>query len=308
MNALSLAPPLLAVALSPLLIGIVQRTKALAAGRRGPPLTQLYFDLARLLRKGAVFSRTTTWMLRAGPLAGFAGALLAAALVPLADLPAPLHFDGDALLLAGAFALARFATALAALDTGSPFEGMAAARDVQFASFAEPALLLALAALARATQHFSLTEMVAAVTLRHWIYQGPELALIAAALAIVLLAENGRVPVDDPATHLELTMVHEAMVLDHGGPDLALIEWARALKLWVFAALLVDVLLPLRGRGELPDAGATLLGIAAVAVAIGLVESAMARLRLLRVPQLLVAGSALAALAAMLTMHGTGGP
>jgi formate hydrogenlyase subunit 4 len=301
--ARALVPPLLAVALSPLLLGLVQRTKAIAGGRKGPPLLQLYFDLWKLLRKGAVYSRTTTWMFRAGPVAAFAGALLAAAVVPLAGAPAPLRFDGDLVALAALLALSRFATVLAALDTGSPFEGMGASREVQFASFAEPALLLALAALARATQHFSLSGMSAAVTPRLWLAQGPALALLAATLAIVHLAENCRIPVDDPATHLELTMVHEVMVLDHGGPDLGLILWGAAIKFWLFAALIVDLVVPVRGGFAL-ETGAALLGMAGVAVATGLVESAMARLRLVRIPHLLVAASSLAALGAILTLRG----
>jgi formate hydrogenlyase subunit 4 len=305
-DARPLVPPLLALALSPLLLGVVQRTKAVAAGRRGPPLLQPCFDLWKLLRKGAVFSRTTSWLFRAGPVASFAAPLLAAAIVPLAGAPALLRFDGDLVALTALLALSRFATVLAALDTGSAFEGMGASREVEFASFAEPALLLALAALARATQALSLTAMSAAITPRLWAAQGPALALLAATLAIVHLAENCRIPVDDPATHLELTMIHEVMILDHGGPDLALILWGAAIKFWVVASLLVDLVVPVRG-GFLLETGAALLGLAGVAVATGLVESAMARLRLARIPHLLVAASSLAALGAILTLRGGAG-
>jgi formate hydrogenlyase subunit 4 len=308
MSASALLPPLLAVTLAPLLLGVVNRTKALVGGRRGPPLLQLYFDLWKLLRKGAVYSRTTTWIFRAGPVACFAGAGIAALLVPLASLPALLGFDGDLLALTGVLALLRFATALAALDTGSAFEGMGASREVEFASFAEPALLLALAALARATQGFSITTMSAAVTTGLWLAHGPALTLLAATLAIVHLAENCRIPVDDPTTHLELTMVHEAMVLDHGGPDLGLILWAAAVKFWVLASLIVDLVVPVRTGSPAVDAGAALLGMVGVAVATGVVESAMARLRLVRIPQLLVAASSLAALGAILTLRGGPGP
>jgi formate hydrogenlyase subunit 4 len=302
-----LLPPLLAVTLSPLLLGIVARTKAIVGGRRGPPLLQLYFDLAKLLRKGAVYSRTTTWLFRAGPIAALAGALLAAAIVPFASVPALLGFDGDLVALTGVLALLRFATALAALDTGSAFEGMGASREVEFASFAEPALLLALAALARATQGFSLTTMSAAVTPDLWLANGPALTLLAATLAIVHLAENCRIPVDDPATHLELTMIHEVMVLDHGGPDLALILGAAAVKFWVLGSLIVNLVVPVRSGAWPLDVGAALLGMAAVAVATGLVEATMARLRLVRIPQLLVAASSLAALGAILTLRGGAG-
>ena len=306
-DARPLVPPLLALTLAPLLLGLVQRTKALAAGRRGPPLLQLYFDLWKLLRKGAVFSRTTTWLFRAGPVASFAAALLAAALVPLAGAPALLRFDGDIVALTALLALARFATVLAALDTGSAFEGMGASREVEFASFAEPALLLALAALARATQALSLSAMSVAITPGLWLAHGPALTLLAATLAIVHLAENCRIPVDDPATHLELTMIHEVMVLDHSGPDLGLILWGAAIRFWLFAALIVDLVVPVRGPFVV-ETGAALLGMAGAAVATGLVEAAMARLRLVRIPHLLVAASSLAALGAILTLRGGSGP
>jgi formate hydrogenlyase subunit 4 len=300
----ALLPPLLALLLAPLLAGVVSRTKALVAGRRGPPLLQLYYDLGKLLRKGAVYGTPTTWVFRAAPAAALGVALLGAAIVPLGAFPAPISFAGDLLLLAGALALARFLAVLAALDTGSSFEGMGASREVQFAAFAEPALLLGLGALARATQAFALAPMSGALEPASWLAHGPALALVAAALALVHLAENCRIPFDDPATHLELTMVHEVMVLDHGGPDLAFLLYGAAVKLWIFSALIVNVVVPVRTGQALADAAAALGGMAGVAVATGLVESTMARLRLVRVPQLLVAASALSAFAAILTLRG----
>ncbi len=288
-----LAPPLLALAGSPLLLGIVNKTKAAFAGRAGAPLLQPYYDLAKLLGKGAVYSRTTTWVFRAGPAVQLACALTAAAVVPLGGRPAALSFSGDFLLLAGLLAAMRFAGAAAALDAGSSFEAMGASRELQFAALAEPALLLSLAALARACGRLSLAGMFAAHP------GGPAPVLAAAALFAVFLAENGRVPVDDPATHLELTMVHEVMVLDHCGPDLAFINYAAALRLWVLGALLLGPLLP-RGTGP----GTAAAALAGLAVLTGLVESATARLRLVRVPQLLVGAGTLAALAVMLARGG----
>jgi formate hydrogenlyase subunit 4 len=303
MRATSVIPPLLALALSPLMPGVINRTKAWFAGRRGPPVLQAYYDLSKLLRKGAVYSRTTTWMFRAGPIVGLAAMLLTTALVPLGGERAPLAFMGDLILLAYMLGLMRFFTVAAALDTGSSFEGMGASREVTFSALAEPALLLGLAAVARLTGSLSLSGMSGAVSLDTWRQAGPVLALVTAALMVVLLAENARLPVDDPNTHLELTMIHEVMVLDHSGSDLAFILYGAALKLWVLAALLVGLVLPVRTGNAWLDIGAGLGAMFAVVVAVGVVESSMARLRLLRVPQLLVGAGALAALALILTLR-----
>jgi formate hydrogenlyase subunit 4 len=303
MRATSFIQPFLALVLSPLMLGVINRAKAWFAGRRGPPVLQAYYDLSKLLRKGAVYSRTTTWVFRAGPIVGLAAVLEATVLVPLGGEPAPLAFTGDLILLAYVLGLMRFFTVAAALDTGSSFEGMGASREVTFSALAEPALLLGLAALARLTGSLSLSGMSAAISLETWRQAGPVLALVTAALLVVLLAENARLPVDDPNTHLELTMIHEVMALDHSGPDLAFILYGAALKLWVLAALLVGMMLPVRTGNAWLDVGAALGGMFAVAVAVGVVESSMARLRLLRVPQLLVGAGALAALALILTLR-----
>jgi formate hydrogenlyase subunit 4 len=232
-----------------------------------------------------------------------AAVLVATMLVPLGGEPALLAFAGDLILLAYMLGLMRFFTVAAALDTGSSFEGMGASREVAFSALAEPALLLGLAAVARQTGSLSLSGMSAAMSLETWRQAGPVLALVVAALMVVLLAENARLPVDDPNTHLELTMIHEVMVLDHGGPDFAFILYGAALKLWVLAAVLVGLVLPVRTGNAWLDVGAGLGGMFVVAVAVGVVESSMARLRLVRVPQLLVGAGALAALALILTLR-----
>ena len=287
---------LVPLALAPLLPGIVSRTKALFAGRQGPPLLQLYFDLAKLLRKGAVYSTTTTWLFRAGPAVSLACVLSGLALVPAAGRFALVSFPGDFVLLAYLLALGRFATVVAALDTGSSFEGMGASREVQFAALAEPVLLLGLLTLARKAGSLSLAAM-----LRVGSPLLPEVLLVAAALAIVLLSENARVPFDDPNTHLELTMIHEVMVLDHGGPDLAFVLYGSTLKLWLWSALLVGVLLPAGlETGAVPAALAVIAGVLLVAVGVGVVESILARARLVRVPQLLATALVLAAVAFIL--------
>jgi formate hydrogenlyase subunit 4 len=177
---------------------------------------------------------------------------------------------------------------------------MGASREVFFAALAEPALLLGLAAVARETGALSLSAMYAGAAAAVWTRAALPLALVAAALAVVLLAENSRIPFDDPNTHLELTMVHEVMVLDHSGPDLAFIQYGAALKLWLFGSLLVGLVVPVRSGSLLVDGAGALAGLLVVAVLVGAVESSMARLRLLRVPPLLVGAIVLAALAFIL--------
>jgi formate hydrogenlyase subunit 4 len=288
---------------APLLLGIVNRTKARFAGRAGPPLLQPYWDLAKLLWKGAVYSRTTSWVFRAGPVVGLAAVLAAGLLVGMGGAPAALSFRGDFILFAYLLGLGRFFTALAALDTGSPFEGMGAAREVTFASLAEPALFLCLLVLARATGTLSLEGMLGPGLAAAWGGASPALLLAALGVFVVALAENARIPVDDPNTHLELTMIHEVMVLDHGGPDLALIEYGAALKLFLFAAILSDVVLGGAARDPLAAEGLFLAGLVLFALAVGVVESIMARLRMIRVPQLLVGASVLSAFALVLLLR-----
>jgi formate hydrogenlyase subunit 4 len=304
MSPLSALPPLLALLLAPLLPGIMRRTRCWLTGRQGPPLLQSYADIAKLLAKGAVYSRTTTGVFRAGPLVGLAAVATAAALVPFGTAAAPLAFPGDLILLCGLLALMRFATVLAALDTGSAFEGMGASREVQFAALAEPALVLALAVVVRGTRNLSLSGAFAALTPETWAHHGAALVLILGTLFVVYLTENARVPVDDPTTHLELTMIHEVMVLDHGGPDLGLIHYAAALKLWVLGALLVGVALPVHDGNPWIGLVVSLAGMVALAVLVGVVETIMARLKLVRVPQLLVGATALSVLALVLVMRG----
>ena len=303
MDAMTLVPCLLGLVLAPLLAGIVNRTKAFFAGRHGQPLLQLYWDIFTLLRKGATYSRTTTWVFRAGPVVGLAATVVALALVPLGGIPAALRFPGDLVLFANLLGLLRFMTVIAALDTGSSFEGMGASREVLFAALAEPALLLGLAAICLETRSVSLSVMLEGVSTATWTNQGPALALVAVSLGIVLVAEAARIPVDDPTTHLELTMIHEVMVLDHGGPDLAFILYGSALKLWMLGSLLVGLAVPVRSGHPLLDAFASLGGMMLLAVIVGIVESSMARLRLVRVPKLLVGATALALLAVVLVLR-----
>lgn len=306
-GVLSLVHLLLALGLAPFLLSVINRTKALYAGRRGQPWLQPYYDLWRLVRKGAVYSRTTTWVFRAGPIVGLAAVLTALLMLPFGREPAVIAFQGDFILFVYLLGTARLFLVLAALDTGSAFEGMGANREVLYSALAEPALMLGLAALVRQTidptdaaQLLSLSSLQAGMTGGVWATAGLVVPLVAVAWWVVLLAETSRIPVDDPTTHLELTMIHEVMVLDHSGPDFAAITYTAALKLWLFGALVLGLLLPLGTGVPVLD---TLIGVVAMlllAAGVGVVEATIARLRLPRVPQLLVGASALAAVAFVL--------
>lgn len=292
---------LLVALAAPLLPGVINRTKAKIAGRSGAPLLQGYYDLAKLLRKEMVLSSTTTWVFLLGPATAVVAPLLASLFMPLIGAEAPLSFTGDFILFVYLFALARFCTTGAALDTGSAFEGMGSARELTFSALAEPALLFGLLALTRLSDRMTLSSLLG-VSAADWRTASAALVLVVASWFIVMLAENSRVPFDDPNTHLELTMIHEVMVLDHSGPALGLIFYGAALKLFVFSALVADVMLPRTGNA-LYDAGATIGAVLLIAVAIGLVESAMARLRLVRIPQLLIAASLVAGFAVVLVLR-----
>jgi formate hydrogenlyase subunit 4 len=277
------------ILLPPLLLGIIVKVKAAFAGRVGAPLLQPYYDIIKLLRKGVVISHTTTWLFRAGPVVSLGSTLLAGLIVPLGFPGAPISFVGDLVFFAYLFGLGRFFTVLAALDTGSSFEGMGAAREVTFACLAEPALFLSLLVLAKRAGSLSLSNMLDGAMPDAWSQATAPLLLIIVSLFIVVLAENSRIPVDDPTTHLELTMIHEVMVLDHSGPPLAMILYGASVKLFVLGTVVVHTALPFDFERSFMNWGAYLMAMAAFAVAVGVVESTMARLRLRRVTNLLIA-------------------
>ncbi|HEY5547570.1 MAG TPA: NADH-quinone oxidoreductase subunit H [Gemmatimonadaceae bacterium] len=283
--------------LPPLLPGIINKVKAWAAGRRGPPVLQLYYDLARLWKKSVVQSRVTSPAFLAGPAVTWIAIMAAAMLVPLGAVGTALSFRGDVVLLLYLLALARFATAWAAMETGSAFEGMGAAREVSFSVLAEAALIAAMLTLSVQTRSVSLSTMLAP-------FPGAGVVLLAAGLFTVLLAENSRVPFDDPNTHLELTMIHEVMVLDHSGPPLAVILHGAALKLLLFSVLLTESVLPV--GAITPIAGILLLiaGVLTTTLGIGLVESMMARFAFRRVPLLLLTAVLLCVFALLVAWQG----
>jgi formate hydrogenlyase subunit 4 len=283
--------------LAPLLPGIINKVKAWVAGRRGPPVLQLYYDLARLWKKGVVMSTLASPAFVILPAVAWVALLGAAILMPLGPLGTGLSFRGDALVMLYLLALARFCTAWAAMETGSAFEGMGTVREVSYAVLAEAAMIAAVLSLSVQTGTLALGTMLAPT-------MGSSAVLLAAGLFIVLLAENCRVPFDDPNTHLELTMIHEVMVLDHSGPPLAVILHGASMKLLLFSVLLVQAVVPL---GQLqPLAAAVMLagGVFGVTVAVGLVESLMARFAFRRVPLLLTAAFLLCLFALMVAWKG----
>ena len=309
---------LFAALLPPLMFGIVNRTKAWFGGRTGPPLMQLYFDLFKLMQKGSVFSQTTTVLFRIGPVIGLVAVGLVSLFVPLGGfaLPAghephdlhssiavaPLSFHGDVILFAYLLALARFFTIIAALDTGSAFEGMGAAREATFGAMAEPILFFGLLVLTKAnvlaTGELRLESLLGRSVAEIWGVPGAAILLVVVSWFALLLVENCRIPFDDPNTHLELTMIHEVMVLDHSGPCFGLIMYTASLKLFVFGAMIVRLLVPMQHGWA--NWGLLLGGLLFVAVAVGTVESVLARFRLISVPRMLIGAGVIAAFSLVL--------
>lgn len=300
-----LPPPLLAalsalhvaltLAMPFLMVGLVNRSKAWWGGRKGPPLAQSFWDLLRLLRKQPVISAVSTPLFRAGAWVVLGASLLAAQIAPLLGPLAPLQFAHDFVVFAYTLGLARLFLMLSAMDVGSSFEGMGTAREASFTAFVEPALFLLVGTALVGTGQTSLAELIG-----RW-HGSPAFVWLAApavgVLFILLQAEAARVPVDDPATHLELTMVHEVMVLDHSGPELAAMQYAAAIKMTLYAGLIATLLNPFELASQPALAVVAALAImAAVAVAVGCVESLTARLRLRHVPPYLALASLLAAL------------
>lgn len=308
-TGVSFAALLLLLIAAPIIPGVASRTKSMLTGRQGSPVWQLYADLWKLAQRGIVRSTTTTWIFQLAPIILLTTTIVAAALVPLDGRTSVVRFAGDAVAFAGLLGLGRFALSLAALDTGSSFEGMGASREVTFAALAEPGLFIAFATLGVIAHDFSLSAMLGRAIghVGASAAAGPSLVMVALSVFALSLAECSRVPVDDPSTHLELTMIHEVMVLDHSGPDLAMILYAGALKLGVFSAILMNVLVAVSGQGRWTFSGAAVTALVAsfvgMGVAIGIVESIMARLRQPKVPLYLAGGSALALFGLILVLR-----
>jgi formate hydrogenlyase subunit 4 len=289
---------------APLLVGALRTLKARLVGRRGPRVLQPYANLAKLLRKEAVVSTTSSWIFRVTPYVLFSTMVAAALIVPLLLARPVLDFAGLVLLMY-LFVLGTFFLALAGLDAGSAFGGMGSSREVALAALAEPTIMVAILALALRAETTNLGAIVERFARDPLLAANPGHLLAFSALFIVMLAETGRLPVDNPATHLELTMIHEAMVLEYSGHYLALVELAAAMKLFLFMTLLANLFFP----WGMPAAAAPLtilLGLVVLAaklavltVGLALLETAVAKLRLFRVPELLAGSFALALLSVL---------
>ncbi len=230
--------------LSPFILGFGRTLKARLQTRRGPQVWQPYWNLYKLAQKDMVIPDTASWIFSATPFVLFATTLLAGLLIPTISAQVPLSLFGGVLAVVYLLALGRFFLALGGLDTGSSFGGLGSSREMTISAIAEPALMLAVFTVAISAGSTNLSLVAQAALGQSWRFLAPQQMLAFAALFIVLIAETGRIPVDNPATHLELTMIHEAMILEYSGPYLALIEWSAAMKQLVLMTLLVNVFFP----------------------------------------------------------------
>ncbi|HBI16494.1 MAG TPA: hydrogenase [Desulfobulbaceae bacterium] len=294
-----------ALVLAPFFMGVILKVKAFFGGKKGPSLAIRYQTLAKLLRKGSVYSRSTTFIFKLGPLVSLAASLTGLAFLPVAGQNPVFSFQGDIVFIWYLFGLARFFTVTAALDTASPFEGMGAAREVFFGFLAEATIFLVFLQFALLSGQYSLASFLAGSKAINISSQaGFLLVLIIPAIFFVMLTENARVPVDDPATHLELTMIHEVMILDHSGPDLAIIEAGVFARMLFYATFIANLLLP-RGYGLGTQILLFSLLVLLLYIGIGVLESITARLKMDQVPKFILTSFALAFFAIILSLEVT---
>jgi len=298
---------ILLLMLAPLVSGCIRNWKAKLQNRRGAPVWQMYPDLIKFFRKDMVISEHASWVFSFAPYVVFISALVAGLLVPVITAQAPLSLFGDVLALVGLLALGRFFLALGGLDPGSTFGGMGSSREMTIAAVAEPAMMLAIFTVAITAGSTDISHIIQAAQSPTWKLLNPTHVMAFAALFIVLLAETGRIPVDNPATHLELTMIHEAMLLEYSGRYLALLEWGTSIKQLVLMTLLVNIFFPV---GVATTSTAAPFGLSALAyvaklfllaAAVVIVETTNAKLRLFRVPDLLSAAFVLGTIALLST-------
>ncbi|GAB4029843.1 MAG: NADH-quinone oxidoreductase subunit H [Elusimicrobiota bacterium] len=288
---------LLIIFTAPLLPGVINGIKAIFAGRQGRNVFQLYFDLYKMLNRGVVYPASVSSIFRLAPPAILAFTVVAAIIMPFGGNSGFLSFSGDFILLVYLLAAARFILILSAMDTGSAFEGMGASREAQFSVFSEPVLFMALITLSKITGETSMHGIFSKLTFELWAQNAPVLSLVTVSFFVLLLCEASRVPFDDPDTHLELTMVHEVMVLDNSGPDLAFIIYASSLKFWIYASFISAIILPRHAGFQIADFLFYFAGLLFASVMAGITESVMARVRLLRVPQFLLAAFSISVMA-----------
>ena len=293
----------IAILAAPIFPGIILKTKAYFAGKQGPPLFIKYFSIIKLLRKGSVYSTSTSFVFKLGPTVSFASALIVLLFFPFAGSTPLFFFHGDIIVLFYIMGIGRFFTVIAALDTASPFEGMGAAREVFFSTLAEATIFTILILFYRLSGSLSFAEyFIGENQISLMNASGALLLFVIVALFMILLTENSRVPVDDPATHLELTMIHEVMILDHSGPDLALIELGSFYKLFFYSAFITHIIYPFTSANGVVNGLIFYAILATIYIAIGITESIMARFRMDLVPQFILTSFALVFFAAILTM------
>jgi formate hydrogenlyase subunit 4 len=282
------------LALSPILSGIIKKTNAFFQIRKGPSIFQPYYDIAKLLKKDSVISQNVSWIFHAAPIISFAAVMTAGLLIPIYITQLPLGFAGDLIAVIYLFALARFFTALASLDAGSSFGGMGGSREMFVAAMVEPALMLSIFAVALNVGSTNLGYISQTLSGMGLDALSPYQILAFVALFIITIAETGRIPVDNPSTHLELTMIHEAMILEYSGKQLAIVELGAMVKQLLVYSLLANIFFPWGIASE--ESGIAALAIALVVyilkiVIIGLsmavVETSNAKWRLFRLPDLL---------------------
>lgn len=305
--AIDVIQALLIVAIAPLVRSVISRVKARIQNRRGASVWRPYTDLLKLFRKQDLVPDTASWLFRLAPEILFAVTVTAAAFLPVLHPSSLFGVGGDFILLVYLLAIGRFFLMLGAMDGGSSFGGMGASREALVSALAEAPLLLALASVAILARTVSLSGMVLSTVRQNPLHLPAVYGFALGAMALVAIAETGRIPVDNPSTHLELTMIHEAMVLEYSGPSLALIEWASAIKLTLIMALLIGVFAPW-GMAATASIASLVIAplafafkLAVLAVAIAIIESSIAKLRMYLVPDFLGMASALAILAVAFT-------
>ncbi len=294
----------LAMVVSPLYSAIILKVKAFFGGKKGPPLLINYFTLIKLFKKGSVYSTSTTVIFKLGPMVSLAAATTALMFLPIAGQPPVITFNGDVVLVLYLLGLGRFFTIAAAMDTASPFEGMGAAREAYFPIICEATLFVILILFYLLTGELRLAAYFVGVQpLWFWQSAGTPMLFVVIAIFIILLAENSRVPVDDPATHLELTMIHEVMVLDHSGPDFGLIELGSFFKLFFYSTIVAHLICPIDAGHPLINGPIFAMTLVLVYAAVGVMESVMARYRMDKVPKFILTSFALAVFATVITLE-----
>jgi formate hydrogenlyase subunit 4 len=295
---------LLAILTAPFFSAVLLKIKAFFGGKKGPPLLINYYTLIKLFKKGSVYSNSTTAVFKLGPVVSLCSAITVLMFLPIAGHAPIFSFTGDIIFVLYIMGLGRFFVIAAAMDTASPFEGMGAAREAFFPIICEASMFMILILFYMLTQELSFaTYFSESNPLELWKTAGSPLIFIAIAFFIILLTENSRVPVDDPATHLELTMIHEVMVLDHSGPDLALIELGSYLKLFFYSTFVARLIFPFNMGNTFLDICTFFGALVVVYTATGIMESVIARLRMDKVPKFVLTSFALAFFAIVITLE-----